>query len=379
MKSIRMPIILTMFVSVTVLGCASQSNTPPSTSQVQEIDSQLLRGISMAFGERRGHVVVLEVDSGRVQANASINSPAAQSYAPGSAIKPFMALAGLELNKRHPEQRYDFGGYFSVGQNRFVDSRKGGHGLINLHQSLVLSSDTYYYALANDLGIEAIHDFLAKFGFGEKSGIALPDEAKGILPSPEWKRDRFKDKGDQFRRWYPSETISLGIGQGYLQATPQQLARATAALANGGKLYRPQISPAAIQKNLQRSIDLKITNLEIVQAAMRRTTTEGAAQSSFSDSGYSVAGKTGAAMVWTPGKNDEDSIQTDSSNDHSIFIGYAPVDRPKVAISVIVENGGPGHRTAAPIARAILDQILSGKPIQGRIAQLPEHDGEASD
>ena len=167
------------------------------------------------------------------------NRAIAGTYPPGSTFKPFMALAALELGKRTPRSTINDPGYFVFGDRRFRDSKPGGHGVVDLFKSIVVSSDTYYYMLANDMGIDAIAGYMKHFGFGAKTGIDLQGELPGVLPSPEWKMKRFRRPEQQ--RWYAGETISIGIGQGYNSYTPMQLAQAMATLANGGTMYRPRL------------------------------------------------------------------------------------------------------------------------------------------
>ncbi|HAG73962.1 MAG TPA: penicillin-binding protein 2, partial [Thauera sp.] len=246
------------------------SHTPASSGNDLELtlDIELQRVAETAFGDRRGALVAIEPSTGGVLAlvsmptydpnlfvdgistqdwralNESPDHPLLHraiysTYPPGSTFKPFMALAGLETGKRTARQAIHDVGYFNFGGHRFMDDKIGGHGMVDLHKSIVVSCNTYYYQLANELGIEGIASFMAPFGFGDRTGIDLPGEAIGVLPSPEWKRNRFRKPEQQ--RWYAGETISVGIGQGYNAFTPLQLANAMAALVNDGKLFRPHV------------------------------------------------------------------------------------------------------------------------------------------
>jgi len=360
------------------------------------LDARLQEVAYNAFGDRRGALVAIDPATGGVLAfvskpgfdpnlfvdnidpqswtelNTSINKPLlnralAGTYPPGSTFKPFMALAGLFYGKRTPQQAISDPGYFMFGGHRFRDDKEGGHGAVNLFQSLVVSCDTYYYMLANNLGIDAIANFMTLFGFGSKTGIDLKGEASGILPSSEWKQRRFKQK------WFPGETISVGIGQGYNSYTPLQLAVATATLANNGIAFKPHIvnhveniqtkAKTVIEPSPTRDLQLKPEHLEAVKQAMIAVNKEGTGSRAFIDAPYSSAGKTGTAQVIAI-KQDSKYIESqvaERHRDHALFIAYAPTEKPKIALAVIVENAGFGARAAAPIARLVLDYYLLGK------------------
>jgi penicillin-binding protein 2 len=240
--------------------------------------------------------------------------------------------------------------------------------VVDLHKSLVQSCDTYYYRLAVDMGVDRMHDFLAKFGFGDKSGIDLEGESPGLLPSREWKMRRWN------KPWYLGETVIAGIGQGYHLTTPLQLAAATAMLANGGVRVEPRLvkavrdpvtrqwvpRPAAAQ----RRISLDSRNLERVRQAMIDVLKPGGtASAAGAGAPYLIAGKTGTAQVVRIRQHEKyDASRTASRNrDHALFVAFAPADTPKIALAVLVENGGHGGSTAAPIARAVFDYYLLGK------------------
>jgi penicillin-binding protein 2 len=281
-----------------------------------------------------------------------------------------MALAGLELGLRRPGDTISDPGFYSLpgSRHRFRDWKKDGHGLVDLKKSFVVSCDTYYYQLAQQMGIRRMHDYLAKFGFGRKSGIDLDGEMAGILPSPEWKQKRFRQP------WWPGETVIAGIGQGYNLSTPIQLAVATMAIANDGRVYKPQLIRAwrdpATGKNsyaapeLMSQIDFKPEYLQLVREAMVDVTLPGGTASAASaGTPYVFAGKTGTSQVIGIKQNeryDERRIAA-RHRDHALFIAYAPADDPKIVIAVMVENGGHGGSTAAPIARKVADYWLLGK------------------
>ncbi|MDR3086394.1 MAG: penicillin-binding protein 2, partial [Azoarcus sp.] len=241
------------------------------------VDFELQKVAELAFGERRGALVAIEPATGEVLAlvsmptfdpnlfvdgispqnwtklNTSLDKPLLNraiysAYPPGSTFKPFMALAGLTAGKRTLKQQISDPGYFSYGGHTFMDDKKGGHGRVDVHKSIVVSCNTYYYMLANDLGIDGISSFISQFGLGSLTGIDLPGEAEGVMPSQTWKRKRFARLGPQARKWYGGETISVGIGQGYNAYTPLQMAAAMAAIANNGKLMRPRVLRAVIDR-----------------------------------------------------------------------------------------------------------------------------------
>ena len=364
------------------------------------LDIRLQEVAERAFGERRGALVAIEPATGGVLAfvskpgydpnlfvdgidpqswEALMSSPdrplnnraIAGLYPPGSTFKPYMALAALELGKRTPRTTISDPGYFVFGDRRFRDSKRGGHGTVDLYKSIVVSSDVYYYMLANDMGIEAIAGFMKRFGFGTRTGIDLEGEAAGVLPSPEWKHARFSRPEQQ--RWYAGETISIGIGQGYNAYTPLQLAQALATLANNGAMFRPRLvshvdNPRTgerryFEPQLVRELQLRPEHVAFVKQAMAGVNTEGTAARSFAGAQYTSGGKTGTAQVvgLKPGEKYEEEKVAERLRDHSLYIAFAPLEGPKIALAVLVENGGFGARTAAPIARTVLDYFLLGK------------------
>jgi len=364
------------------------------------LDIRLQEVAEQAFGDRRGALVAIEPATGGVLAfvskpgydpnlfvdgidpqswDALMTSPdrplnnraIAGLYPPGSTFKPYMALAALELGKRTPASAIQDPGYFIFGDRRFRDSVAGGHGTVDLYKSIVVSSDTYYYMLANDMGIDAIASFMKRFGFGARTGIDLDGEVEGVLPSPEWKRARFSRPDQQ--RWYPGETISIGIGQGYNAYTPVQLAQAVATLANNGVMYRPRLvshidNPRTgerryIEPQLVRRLELDPEHVAFIKRAMAGVTVEGTARWAFAGAQYTSGGKTGTAQVvgLKQGEKYEEDKVAERLRDHSLYIAFAPLESPKIALAVLVENGGFGARTAAPIARTVLDYFLLGK------------------
>ncbi len=306
-------------------------------------------------------------------------------YPPGSTIKPFMALAGLELGLRKPSDSIVDPGYFSLPNSRhqFRDWKRGGHGVVDLRRSISQSCDTYYYKLAVDMGIDRMHDYLAQFGLGEKTGIDLENESGGLLPSRDWKQRRWKQP------WYPGETVIAGIGQGYHLTTPLQLAAATAMLANGGKRIEPRLvqavrDPLAHTWQLQPTpspalVAIAPKHLELVREGMMDVMRPGGtAAASASGAPYTIAGKTGTAQVVgiKQGARYDASRLAREHRDHALFIAYAPAENPTIAVAVMVENGGSGSGTAAPIARAVFDYYLTGKR-PGNMKQELEADDAA--
>ena len=287
-------------------------------------------------------------------------------YPPGSTIKPFIALAGLEYAAITPQQRLFCPGYFQIPgvSHRYRDWKKGGHGSVSLNQAITESCDVYFYRLAATLGIDHMHSFLQKFGFGEKSGIDLVGEKAGLLPSREWKLEQ------KNQAWYPGETLITGIGQGYHQVTPLQLARATATLANKGKVVTPFLVDKIVSAHDTRpgpethkdGIPLKPDNVSTVIEAMVNVvhSARGTAKGINNDISYLIAGKTGTAQVLGIKQNaryNENSIDF-KFRDHALFIAFAPADAPKIAVAVIVENGGHGGSVAAPVAGQVIKQFL---------------------
>jgi penicillin-binding protein 2 len=379
------------------------------------LDIRLQQVAELAFGERRGALVAIEPSTGGVLALVSkpgfdpnqfvdgidpvywgelnnspdkpLNNRAISGvYPPGSTFKPFMALAALQLGKRTARSTIVDPGYFVFGERRFRDSKPGGHGIVDLHKSIVVSSDVYYYQLANDMGIDAIAGFMKHFGFGSRTGIDLQSEAAGVLPSPEWKTKRFRRPADQ--KWYPGETISIGIGQGYNAYTPIQLALATATLANGGTMYRPRLvehidrprggERRYVEPELAHRAPVRAEHVEFVKRAMAGVNKEGTGARAFAGAQYTSGGKTGTAQVIAMKQNEkyEESKVAERFRDHSLFIAFAPLESPRIALAVVVENGGFGARAAAPIARTVLDYFLLGKTPPGMAAAPEDEDAE---
>jgi penicillin-binding protein 2 len=393
----------------------SRTDAVSGENVVLSLDMRLQRVAENAFGARRGALVAIEPGSGAVLAlvskpgfdlnlfvdgidpqhwaelNTSLDRPLnnraiAGVYPPGSTFKPFMALAALELGKRTPRSTINDPGYFVFGDRRFRDSKPGGHGVVDLYKSIVVSSDTYYYMLANDMGIDAIAGFMKQLGLGRPTGIDLHGEAAGVLPSPEWKTKRFRRPEQQ--KWYPGETISIGIGQGYNAYTPIQLAQAMATLAANGAMYRPRVvahvdnprtrERKSFEPELAAQVPLRREWVEFVKRAMAGVNKEGTGARAFAKAEYTSGGKTGTAQVIAIKQNEkyDEAKVAERHRDHSLFIAFAPIDKPIIALAVIVENGGFGARAAAPISRTVLDYYLIGKLPPGLEEATPEDEIE---
>ena len=295
------------------------------------------------------------------------------TYPSGSTIKPAIALAALVNNEVNPDAtRYCNGVYRLPGSSRmFREGRTGRHGAMDLRHAIAKSCDVYFYDLANTVGVDHIAGFLAPLGFGSLTGIDIGGEKPGLLPSREWKKKAFARPADQM--WFPGETVNFGIGQGYFLVTPLQLAHYTSILANRGTSYKPRLvngvrDPATGEiKHLAPVKDQDIKNVtpeqwQIVMEGMAGTTRYGtAALTAGKNMTYTIAGKTGTAQVFTVGQNEKlDNQKTVSERlrDHSWFIAFAPAEAPRIAVAVIVENGGFGSAVAAPIVRKIMDTFL---------------------
>jgi penicillin-binding protein 2 len=389
----------------------SRTPSQPGNNVTLTLDLRLQQVIEAALGDRRGAVVALDPSNGAVLAFVSRpgfdpnqfvdgidpqywaelnNSPdrplynrvIAGTYPPGSTFKPFMALAALHLGKRTARSTIDDPGYFYFGGRRFRDSKPGGHGIVDLHKSIVVSSDVYYYMLAHDLGIDAIADFMRHLGLGARTGIDLQGEVTGVLPSPEWKMKRFSRP--ELQRWYPGETISIGIGQGYNSYTPIQLALAVATLANGGTVYKPHLvshiddprtrERRTVEPQVVHRLPTRPEHIEFVKRAMGGVNKEGTGSRAFAGAPYTSGGKTGTAQVIAIKQNEkyDEKKVAERHRDHSWFIVFAPLDKPRIAAAILVENGGFGARAAAPIARTMLDYYLLGKLPQGLDMPTPE-------
>lgn len=378
---------------------ASSPSTPGNTVALS-IDIKLQHLIETLFGQRRGALVALEPKTGEVLAfvskptfdpnlfvegidteswkelNESINKPLLNralrgTYPPGSTYKPFMAMAALQSGKRSPGTIVNDSGSWTFGGHVFRSHGDGGLGPVDMYRSIVKSSNVYYYSLANELGVDAIHDFMAPLGFGQITGIDVLGEVRGVLPSQEWKRKTYK-RSEQ-KKWYAGETISLGIGQGYNTFTMLQLATATATLANGGIRHVPQLvlstQDAVTQQRMPvpakpaQDLGFAPNNVEVVRRALVGVTQEGTSARVFAGAGYLSAGKTGTAQAVTIGQKEKYNAarMEEHQRDHALYIAFAPAEDPQIALAVVVENAGFGAEHAAPIARRVFDYWLLGQ------------------
>ncbi len=289
-------------------------------------------------------------------------------YPPASTIKPFEGLGALHYGLRDWNTSIYDPGYFSLpgDSHRFRDWKRGGHGSVNLEKSIVMSVDTYYYKLAYEMGIQRLHDWMVRFGFGEKTGIDLPNEKSGLMPSPKWKKETYD------KNWLPGETISVSIGQGYFLATPLQIANATAMTASKGQHITPHLlksSDGAAEIDIITKPDGKIdfdgkpSDWTRMHDAMEETVKRGTARGIYTPR-YRIAGKTGTAQVKSiaQGKSYDKSAIDKRHWDHAWFNGFAPVEDPQIALAVLVENGGGGSAVAAPIGRALFDYWVLQRP-----------------
>lgn len=366
------------------------------------LDIELQRVAEDALAGRRGAVVALDPWNGDVLVLASLpsfdpnsfargisghdyrtlsgdpdqplfNRALRGTYPPGSTVKPVMALAGLEYDVISPEDRVFCPGYFSLpnSRHRFRDWRRKGHGSVDMHNAVMQSCDVYFYRLASILGIERIHEAMSRIGFGAPTGIDIGGERSGVMPSPQWKQSIFRQREQQ--RWFPGETVIIGIGQGYWTATPLQLANATAVLATRGRHFRPRLvraladpaTGAEEQRQPQALTPVELrdrAHWEVIVDAMVAVTSgpRGTALRAARGAAYSIAGKTGTAQVYSVGQTEkyDESRVAERLRDHALFIAFAPAEAPKLVISVLVENGGHGSSVAAPVARAVFDAYL---------------------
>ncbi len=395
---------------------ASSPATPGDTIMLS-IDMKLQKLIEDMFGGRRGAVVALDPKSGEVLAfvskptfdpnlfvegidseswkelSESIDKPLLNralrgTYPPGSTYKPFMAMAALQSGKRSASAVINDAGTWTFGGHTFRSHGDGGLGAVDMYRSIVKSSNVYYYSLANELGVDAMHDFMKPLGFGQITGIDVNGEVRGVLPSTDWKRNAYK-RPEQ-KKWYAGETISLGIGQGYNSFTMLQLAQATATLANGGLKYKPKIVIAtqdavtrtkqAIASTAPENLGFSPENVAVIRNAMVGVTKEGTSVRSFAGAGYVSGGKTGTAQAVTIGKNEKYNAGRleEHQRDHALYIAFAPADDPKIALAIVVENAGFGSDSAAPITRRIFDYwLLSQYPSLEDMASLQSGKGGA--
>ena len=385
-----------------ILRVLQRHDPVPGSNLFLTMDVKLQRAAEEALGDERGAIVALEPVTGAVLAMAStpgfdpnlfvhgidvdtyrslqrsperplFNRAVTGQYPPGSTIKPFLGLAGLERNIGHARGTTWCPGWFRLPgrERKYRDWNKWGHGRIGLQDAIVQSCDVYFYELALALGIDRMHEYLSSFGFGARTGIRLGGESPGLMPSRTWKRNA------RGQSWYPGETVITGIGQGYMLVTPLQLASAAAALATRGTRMRPSIVDRAVDPGSgeTEAVDPETTatiesldaaNWERIVGAMAGVVhgPRGTARRINAGIAYRMAGKTGTAQVVGIGQNEEyDADKLDKRfHDHGLFVAFAPVEEPRIAVAVIVENGGSGSDAAAPLARIVIDAWLGDTP-----------------
>ncbi|WOB08506.1 penicillin-binding protein 2 [Piscinibacter gummiphilus] len=372
----------------------------PGNKLILSIDIRLQALVEQLYGDRRGALVALDPRNGEVLAfvskptfdpnlfvdgidfdswkelNESIDKPLLNralrgTYPPGSTFKPFMAMAALNTGKRSATQIIHDGGSFVFGNHTFRSHGDHGLGPVDMVRAIALSSNVYFYSLANEMGVDLMHDELEPFGFGRKTGIDIEGEVTGLLPSTEWKRRAYKKPEQQ--KWYAGETISLGIGQGYNNFTMLQLASAVSTLVSKGERYKPrivrevedvvtrerrQVAHAALD-----SLPLRPEQVAVVVQGMQQVVTAGTGARVFAGAGYQSGGKTGTAQAVGVRANEKYNASKleEHKRDHALYIAFAPLENPTIALAVIVENAGFGAASAAPIARRVMDYVLLGQ------------------
>ena len=372
----------------------------PGNTLVLSIDIKLQALVEELFGDRRGALVAIDPRSGEVLAFVSkptfdpnlfvdgidveswrglnespdkplLNRALRGTYPPGSTYKPFMAMAALNTGKRTANTLINDPGFFMFGGHRFGSPENERGGIMNMRRSIVESSNVYYYTLANEMGVDLIHDQLEPFGIGRRTGIDLDGEVTGLLPSTAWKKRAYKKTEQQ--KWYAGETISLGIGQGYNNFTMLQMASATATLVSGGQRFEPRLvrevrdvvtqgaTPVAGQA--LAALTLMPEHVALITNAMHGVTQEGTSRAVFVGAPYKSGGKTGTAQAVGLRANEKYNAARvgEYQRDHSLYTAFAPLDKPTVALAVIVENAGFGSAAAAPIARRVFDYLLAGQ------------------
>jgi penicillin-binding protein 2 len=371
----------------------------PGNSIKLSIDIKLQHLIEELFGTRRGALVAIDPRNGQVLAfvskpgfdpnlfvdgidydswrelNESLEKPLLNralrgTYPPGSTYKPFMALAALQTGKRSPSTIIMDNGFFMFGNHRFRSPENERGGAMDMYRSIVESSNVYYYSLAHELGVDTIHDQMEPLGFGRLTGIDLKGELKGILPSMAWKKQNYRRPEQQ--KWYAGETISLGIGQGYNNFTMLQLATALSTVVSGGKRFEPRVvqeiedvvtrQRRAVGPAVLPPVPMAPAHVDLIRNAMYGVTQDGTSRHVFAGAAYRSGGKTGTAQAVGLRQNEKYNASKldEYKRDHSLYEAFAPVDNPRVALAVIVENSGFGAQAAAPIARRVLDYLLLG-------------------
>lgn len=393
-----------------ILRVLERTAPVPGHNLILNIDARLQKTAEKAFANNRGALIAMEPETGAILSLVStpsydpnlfvngidtktyhairdspdqplFNRALQGQYPPGSITKPFVGLAGLESKITTPKHKVDCHGYYMLENDdrRYRDWKKEGHGSTNLYQAIKHSCDVYFYDLSLNLGIDRISAIMKAFGFGSKTGIDIGGEANGLIPSREWKQKKYGV------HWFPGETLISGIGQGYMLTTPLQLAASTAALSIGGKRMQPQLvktienTSTGVQQHIENKLLTTVeistpANWQAIIRAMKAVVHDfdGTAQGINRGLQYNMAGKTGTAQVFGVKQDEEYIVENIAKRlqDHALFIAFAPVEKPRIAVALIVENGGSGSRAAAPIARKLIDQYLLNTP--AITTELPE-------
>ena len=387
-------------INVNSKGCPinyTRKLSPVSGAEVKlSIDINLQIIANLYFYKKKGALVAIENNSGSILALVSrpsfnpnlfieginfdqwnlinksknysfINRPICGSYPIGSTYKPFIALASLELKKRRFDKLFFDQGFYDYQGQRFNNAGNISYGMINMHKALVVSSDTYFYSLGLDIGVNLLHEFMKPFSFGNKTGLDLYGEISGLLPSKNWKNNKHNIKN--YHKWYPGETISIAVGQGYNSFTVMQLAQAISTLANNGNYFKPNLVNSIKSKEIYFNkldnlspnyiLPIQCKNILLIKNAMIDVVKIGTAHRAFKNTFYKSAGKTGTAQVYNLRETKYMLKQTsDKLKDHALFIGFAPAEKPEISIALLLENSGWGGSIAAPLARKIFDMWL---------------------
>ncbi|MCO7246863.1 penicillin-binding protein 2 [Halomonas sp. Mc5H-6] len=378
-----------------VLRELGRTDPVPGKDLTLTLDSSLQMLAYELMDGRRGSIVAIEPDSGEILAMVStpgfdsnqfvtgidrasyqalqenlnlplFNRATRGHYPPGSTIKPFLALGGLVEGAITPDTTINDPGYYQLPNDsrRYRNWLRWGHGRVDLERSLAVSNNTFYYSLAHEMGIDSLHEQMTNFGFGQRVAHDVQSQSSGLMPSREWKRERFNQS------WYPGETLSVGIGQGYWQVTPLQLATATATLANRGHWVKPRLARKIGDTPLARDLPDTPDDINLAQddwwdsvfSGMEKVVSgrEGTARRTGEGLEYRMGGKSGTAQVFSLGQDQRynaDELE-ERLRDHALFIAFAPIEDPQIAVSVIVENAGGGSTHAAHLARAMTDEWL---------------------
>ncbi len=393
----------------------SRESPRPGRDLILTLDVRLQDAAEQALANRRGAVVAIDPRDGSVRAlvsapgydpnqfgegltqrqfaalagdpdNPLFNRALRGNYPPGSTIKPFLGLAALHYKLRSPAEELFCPGFFMLpgDDHRYRDWKKEGHETVNLISAIEQSCDVYFYELALQLGIDRMHEFMMRFGFGAPTGIDISGEKAGLMPSRDWKRGAFSVRAEQV--WFPGETLITGIGQGFTLSTPLQLAHATATLAARGKRFKPQLVRAVrdpLTGEISERAPQPLPGLEEIDEASWQIVIDAMAAVVHGERGtaravgnaisYRAAGKTGTAQVFTIGQEEEyeEDQVSERLRHHALFIAFAPLEAPEIALAVVVENAGSGSSAAAPVARAVLDAWFSRDSLQATSSAPP--------